>query len=515
MTLMSAILPIDPAALLRARGVESERLELKASWDPRTTGPQVLRTICAFANDYHNLNGGYVVIGVRERDGCAVLPPAGLSPVEVEAARKWIRGHCRRLDPPYQPVLSPEVVEGRNVLIAWAPASQVRPHRGPSGARGERRYWVRLGSETVDAEQRGDLLRRLVEQTARVPWDDRGAFGAGLADVREMSVREHLHEIGSGLAGHPDATEVYRRMRITTRANDHDVPRNVGLLFFSDDATRWFPGAWIDAALFSADGAGDVQEERAFRGGLTAQVRNCLRHLQGLSPAHVRKEPDRYQARRWVLYPETAVRETLVNAVYHRGYGPDVPEPTKVYLYPDRMEIVSYPGPVPGIAPEHFTPDAAFPPAPARNRRIGEFLKELGLAEARLTGLRKVFGAMRANGSPDPRFEFDEHRTWFRATLSAHPEYVAVSAVRDAAHLRALGDAEAGFRRLATVWMANPTSAVLAAEMVRWHTERGEPGEAKAIVETFRETGAGFEVREVAEVYARCGRSSGQDDPPI
>ena len=122
---------------------------------------------------------------------------------------------------------------------------------------------------------------------------------------------------------------------------------------------------------------------------------------------------------------------------------------------------------------------------------------------------------MRANGSPDPRFEFDEHRAWFRATLPAHPEYVAVSAVRDAAHLRALGDAEAGFRRLATVWMANPTSAVLAAEMVRWHTERGEPGEAKAIVETFRETGAGFEVREVAEVYARCGRSSGQDDPPI
>ena len=74
---MSAILTINLDDLLHCRGVESERVEFKASWDPRTTGHQVLRTICAFANDYHNLNGGYIVIGVGERDGRAALPPTG------------------------------------------------------------------------------------------------------------------------------------------------------------------------------------------------------------------------------------------------------------------------------------------------------------------------------------------------------------------------------------------------------------------------------------------------------
>jgi hypothetical protein len=39
---------------------------------------------------------------------------------------------------------------------------------------------------------------------------------------------------------------------------------------------------------------------------------------------------------------------------------------------------------------------------------------------------------MRDNGSGDPLFDFDEGRTWFRVTLPAHPEYVAVSALRDA-----------------------------------------------------------------------------------
>ena len=77
---MSAILQINLNALLRCRGVESERVEFKASWNPNTTGVQVLRTICAFANDYHNINGGYIVIGVAERDGRAVLPRKACPP---------------------------------------------------------------------------------------------------------------------------------------------------------------------------------------------------------------------------------------------------------------------------------------------------------------------------------------------------------------------------------------------------------------------------------------------------
>ena len=239
---MSAILPINLDDLLYCRGVESERVEFKASWDPLTTGPQVLRTICAFANDYHNLNGGYVVIGVAEKEGRADLPPAGLSAEEVDAAQQWIRGHGNRLDPPYPPILSPETVGDRLILVVWAPASEMRPHRAPASD-GPSRYWVRLGSSTVDAERRGDLIRGLIQQTARVPWDDRRAQDARIEDLREARVREHLRDVRSGLLDEPDERDVYRRMRITIQVNDHEVPRNAGLLFFSSDPVQWFRGA--------------------------------------------------------------------------------------------------------------------------------------------------------------------------------------------------------------------------------------------------------------------------------
>ena len=486
---MNLILPINLDDLLHCRSVESERVEFKGSWDPKTTGPQVLRTICAFANDYHNLNGGYVVIGVAERAGRAVLPPSGLSAEAVEAAQNWIRGQCNRLDPVYQPILSPETVDERLILVVWAPASDTRPHRAPARGAGPGRYWVRLGSETVDAEQRGGMLRELIGQTARVPWDDRRAKDARLEDLNESKVREHLRDIRSGLIEERNASDVYRRMRVTTKVNDHEVPRNAGLLFFSRDPAQWFRGATIEVVQFAADREGDVQEERIFSGALADQLRDCLNYLESFSASHLQKQRDRSQVRGWVSYPLPALRETLVNAVYHRSYDEDQPEPTKVYLYPSRVDIISYPGPVPGIERGHLTANAPIPAVPARNRRIGEFLKELGLAEGHLSGLPKVFRAMEDNGSPEPRFDFDEGRTYFQATLPAHPEYGALSALRDAAHLRVLGEHKEAARRIESAWEASQTSAVLAAEMVRLQAERGDIAGAEEVLEIFRSQG--------------------------
>ena len=497
---MSTILPINLDALLHCRGVESERVEFKASWNPDTTGVQVLRTICAFANDYHNLNGGYVVIGVSEQEGRAVLPPVGLSAEEVEAAQQWIRGNCNRLDPHYPPILSPETVGDRLVLVVWAPASEMRPHRAPGDGGGPSRYWVRVGSSTVDAERRGDMLRRLIQQTARVPWDDRRALEARIGDLRDAKVREYLRDVQSGLYDVPNEQEVYRRMRLTMRVNDHEVPRNVGLLFFSHDPSQWFRGAGIEVVQFAADRAGDVQEERTFGGGLVDQLRDCLNYLKNLSTFHLQKQQDRSQVRGWVSYPLRALRETLVNALYHRGYDVDQPEPTKVYLFPSRVEVTSYPGPVPGIEHEHLVPNAPVRAVPARNRRIGEFLKELGLAEGRLSGLPKVFQAMRANGSPVPRFDFDEQRTWFQATLPAHPEYAALSAVRDAAHLRALGDPGEALGRIEAAWETNRTSAILASELIRCYAESGETGRAEDVFRSFEAQGPAGAVSHVANV---------------
>ena len=59
-----------------------------------------------------------------------------------------------------------------------------------------------------------------------------------------------------------------------------------------------------------------------------------------------------------------------------------------------------------------------------RNRRIGEFLKELHLTEGRNTGFGKILRALEKNGSPKPIFETDEDRTSFATTIFIHPEFL-------------------------------------------------------------------------------------------
>ncbi len=525
---MGSYLPINLGDLLHNRGVESERVEFKAAWNPDTVGAQVIRTICAYANDLHNLNGGYIVIGVAENEGRAVLPPKGLSSGVLEDAQKGIRGHCRQIDPPCQPVFSPETVDGRLILVIWMPASDARPHRAPTGRRGQPpRFWVRIGSETVDAETRGHLITNLLEQTARVPWDERaGPPEATIQDLKESKVREYLHDVGSGLLEENDPGEVYRRLRILHRRNGHDIPKNIALLFFTDDPGSWFRGAKIEVAHFAAGATGDVQEEHVFSGPLPDQVRACLNYLENLSAYHYQKQDFVPRVRGWVSYPIAALRETLVNAVYHRGYGEDQPEPVKIYLHPDRIEIISYPGPVHGVELQHLVDSGQVPPVPARNRRIGEFLKDMKLAEGRLSGVPKVFQAMKQNGSPSPVFDFDRGRSYFRATLPAHPEYAALSAMRDAAYLRALGRREEAVRRVEAAWAGNRGSAILAAAVIRARIEDDRIEQAESIFREFERHGPAHDRTQVANTMIEAlieagdkGRARGWLDaerpPPV
>ncbi len=92
------ILPINLDDLIHARSVESVRREFKKSWSEQTL-EQVVRTICAFANDFLNLNGGYLVIGLEERNGLPVLPPHGLEEANLDEIQKEIQGQCKRLNP--------------------------------------------------------------------------------------------------------------------------------------------------------------------------------------------------------------------------------------------------------------------------------------------------------------------------------------------------------------------------------------------------------------------------------
>ena len=495
---MGSGLPISLRSLIHAQSVEDNRREFKAEWN-KYTSSSVVRAVCAFANDLLNLNGGYVIIGVdADETGRPILPPRGIGDADLDRIQKEIRGQCNRIDPHYQPVLFPDVYEGKNLLVVWAPGGDSRPYQAPDRQGGGRSYFVRQGSETVKAE--GALRTQLFDQAARIPFDDRRSLSEGMDAISERLVREFLHDVGSDIVqrGDFDAQHVYSNMRIVSPINEHQVPRNFALLFFVEDPDEIFPGARIEVVQFADDAGGNTLEERAIRGPLHHQIRQALSYLASLGDALYEKNTGRADVDRTVTYPHEAIREAVVNAVYHRSY--ENMEPTKVYLYPDRMEVISYPGPVQGIELHHLESGASVPPVPARNRKIGELLKELRLAEGRGTGLLRIRRRMSESGSPEPRFDFDAGRTYFRATLPAHPRYRVLHALRESALDWAKGDRRGALERLVRLVHDYPESGALTGQVIEYGAALDDLDLAGRAFNRFESTA---DRTEVAQPYLR------------
>jgi len=143
------------------------------------------------------------------------------------------------------------------------------------------------------------------------------------------------------------------------------------------------------------------------------------------------KHDDRAEADRIWNYPYAAVEEALANAVYHRSYEPCAP--VEVTITPTQLEISSLPGMDRSITDANLK-DFNIRSRFYRNRRIGEFLKELDLAEGRNTGIGKIVRAMRGNGSPPPEFYNPETRSFMTVILPIHTAFKAEAEERISPH---------------------------------------------------------------------------------
>lgn len=437
-------LRVNVEQLLSGQIVEWTRLEFKRSWNPEAA----IRTICAFANDLENWDGGYLIIGVAEENGQPVLPPVGLTPSEVDSIQKNLMDLCYQMTPTYFPLVEPVDYQGQLIIIIEAAGGENRPYKAPINLskdnRGQKEYYVRHLSSTTRAN--ADEQRRLLELTAKIPFDDRINQQASIDDLSLRLIQEHLREIKSKLADEA-ATMPFetlcRQMRIASGPPEYFKPLNIGLLMFNEHPERFFPGALIEVVLYAGE-TGRNFTEKQFTGPLPQQLRQALTFLQSqVLKTEVRKLPNQAEAQRFTNYPFSALEEALANAVYHRSY--ELRSSIEVSVRPTRIEILSYPGALPPVTPELLRSGVRIVARDYRNRRVGDFLKELRLTEARATGLPEIRVAMQANGSPPPSFEMDADRLSFLTTLRIHPAYNAGSeaeALREARLLRLLQERE-------------------------------------------------------------------------
>ena len=298
-------LPINIEDLLHQRRVESERIEYKENWNPEA----VLHAICAFANDFHNLGSGYIVIGVREQNGLPEMPPVGLDAAQLDNIQKELLNLGNSaIRPNYHPLTEQYEIQGKRILVLWVVGGENRPYKAKK-ALGEKNtgwgYYIRKHSSTVCANAADE--QELIGLAQKIPFDDRYCQQAALADLAPHLIREFLSEVGSGLAQdarHLPLETVAKQMNIVSGTPEMLFPKNVGLLFFNEDPTRFFPATQIDIVHFPQGTDADQFSEKTFIGPLGRITRDALTYIRNhYLHETVIKHPNRAEAERFGITP--------------------------------------------------------------------------------------------------------------------------------------------------------------------------------------------------------------------
>ncbi|MDR3294500.1 MAG: putative DNA binding domain-containing protein [Clostridiales Family XIII bacterium] len=422
------MIPLKLETLLKGRVVEQDRVEYKKGWNPADT----IHAVCAYANDFTNMNGGYVVIGIEEDNGRPLLPPAGIDENDLDRIQNELFEYCNQIEPRYLPQLEITEHGGKKLIYLWCSAGDAGPYKAPvdiyskkkkNGAKDEKRkeYWIKPFSVKTIAKQ--SELFELFEKFNAVPFDDRVSRGAKAEDIQMGHLRDFLVESNSALAEDVFSRPVADTLLSLEVANVTDVGvdiRNIGILMFSDRPEKFMPGARIELVWFHSpeEEGSDGFTEKTFTGPLFRQVKDALRYIEtSVIEEKVVKVPGRAEADRYFNFPYEALEEALANACQHKSY--QIPEAVEIRVYLNRIMIINYPGPAPWIDMEKFREGKAVSRR-YRNRRIGEFFKEIDLAEKKSTGIKKILRTLANNGSPPPTFETDSARNSLETTIWIH-----------------------------------------------------------------------------------------------
>ena len=276
------------------------------------------------------------------------------------------------------------------------------------------RYYVRRGNVTEEAK--GAVLTELMTLKNQVPFDERGNPQITLDDISSTLLRDHLIKVGSKLADSKQSIEeLLDSMGLITGPPENRMIKNVAVMMFCDHPEKFFPCTRAEIVRFPNGRLEDPSnfiELPPITGSVPTMINRILDYVKtNVIQETVIKPKDRAESIRYFNYPYQALEEAIVNAFYHRDY--QISEPVEIIIEPHRISILSHSGPDRSIPDWILRRADIIRSRKYRNRRLGDFLKELKLAEARASGFPTIQSELMKNGSARACIDTGTDRSYF------------------------------------------------------------------------------------------------------
>ncbi|MEA5402421.1 ATP-binding protein [Arcicella sp. DC2W] len=408
---------------------ESERVEWKENGDNVNIVNSIVKTISAFANDISNFGGGYVVCGAKETKdeyGFPKVQYTGLSANKLKEIEGKVTQHCRDY---VSPTIAPIVHEINNpfdastkvLVFVILATSEAHSYRDGTTSN----YYVRISRETKEARN-GVLAQLLIKKQKLEYFDKRVNPIATQADIDILFFRDILQEMS--LLSPEKSLEDYFSDReqiaelvvpLFAKINLDNIlrPRNFTVLIFGKkhSITVFYPEAYTIFSIYKGvDRSEPTAERYTLTGNIIEQAKKTIELLNTQSYTAFDKTSHKPNQ---VKYPMRALQEAVVNAIVHRDY--EIPEPIRITVFTDRIEIKSAGSLHWGVDKEKFLKGKASPKW--RNQSFAYLFNKLQLAQSEGQGIPTIFRTMKEEGCPEPIFEIEPENV--TCILPAHPRH--------------------------------------------------------------------------------------------
>lgn len=339
------------------------------------------KTLIAFANGI----GGDLFFGVNAND-----KTWGLTRNETRDIERAAIDFCRTgVEPVLTDLVSMSVIPvagGQFILKVSVMPGNDRPYAF-LGKRYTGGAYVRDGASSFVASE--EEIRSMIRESTPSPWEGR------LSRSEVLTFEEATEVFGKHSLAF--TTEQYCALHLTNEQGDFlrlaellsdQNPTQIVLGIFSDDQRRI--------------------TTKTFTGSIVRQVEEILTELQRLNPATVQKT-GALAASRSYDWPPAVLREALINSVVHRDY--DNKEPTKISVFKDRIECLSYGGIYGGYSVDDIIVEGM---KSSRNESLAAIFQRLNWMKNNGSGLTMIRREY-ANTGVEPKLEAS--RRIFRAVL--------------------------------------------------------------------------------------------------
>jgi len=396
------------AEKIRELGTELPDVEVKAA---RMGCPKVFDSLSSFSNQS---GGGTILFGLDESSGfaaCGVYDAGDLM--------KQITNQCLQMEPVVRPLYTTATYQGATIVSAEIP--EIEYDQRPCFYKGKGRQngsYIRAGEQDLHMTEYEiysyEAFRKKIQDELRP------CQRATAQDLDQTALEKYMQMIRFKK---PNLAQLGQEKALQMQGiMDENRPTLAGMMLFGVYPQGYYPQFCLTAVVVPGTEIGEtgsagerfIDNER-IEGTLPQMLDRAMAFVLRNIPTATIIDPQTGNRTDKPMYPVTAIREILLNALIHRDYSIHTESvPIVLRLFEDRLELEN-PGGLYGRVTLDLLGRAI---ADTRNPFIAGAMELLALTENRYSGIPTIRREMRNYGLRPP--EFEVIRGNFHVTLYNH-----------------------------------------------------------------------------------------------